>query len=60
MRGEKHPHSFHRDDGNVGVADSAAHYFEGPRSNAEREALQTLRGRVLDLACGVGRYGLFL
>ena len=59
-RGETHPHSFHRDDGNVGVAESAANYFEGPRSDAELGVLQTLRGRVLDLACGAGRYALFL
>jgi SAM-dependent methyltransferase len=59
-RGERHPHSFHRDDGNVGIAESAANYFEGPRSIAERDMLQTLRGRVLDLACGAGRYTLFL
>ena len=59
-RGEKHPHSFHRDDGNVGIAESAAHYFERPRSITEREVLQTLRGRVLDLACGAGRYALYL
>ena len=59
-RGERNSHSFHRDDGNIGVADSAAHYFQGPRSDVERAALETLRGRVLDLACGAGRYALFL
>jgi hypothetical protein len=59
-RGEVHPHSFHRDDGNVNITESAAHYLEAPRSRAEREVLQSLHGRVLDLACGAGRYALSL
>src|SRR5688500_15830233 len=58
--GEAHPHAFHRDDGNVDIAESAAHYFVAPRGDVDRAALETLTGRILDLGCGPGSYTLFL
>jgi SAM-dependent methyltransferase len=59
-RGNPYPHAFHRDDGNVRVAASAANYFDAPRGVADREALDALTGRVLDLGCGPASYALYL
>lgn len=58
--GLREPHFVGRDDGRREVVDSAAGYFEAPRSDAERELLQQLAGPVLDLAAGAGSYSLFL
>lgn len=58
--GDRHPHAFHRDDGNVDTAESADHYFVAPRGDVDRAALETLTGRILDLGCGPGSYTLFL
>jgi SAM-dependent methyltransferase len=59
-RGEAHPHAFLRDDGKSDTVRSAGDYFVAPRGAAEKEALSTLAGRVLDLGCGPGSYALFL
>lgn len=59
-RGESHPHVFAREDGNSNVVDTAAGYFEAPRGGADRNACEGLRGRILDLGCGVGSYSLLL
>ena len=53
-------HELERDDGRVEVCESAATYFEVPRSAAERELLDGLAGPVLDLAAGPGSYALYL
>lgn len=59
-RGEPYPHAFVRDDGTRNVVESAAAYFEAPRSEAERAVCETLHGRVVDLGCGPGSYTRFL
>ena len=59
-RGQVYPHEFIRDDGKLHSVSSAASYFEAPRSLAEREALEALTGRALDLGCGPGSYARFL
>lgn len=48
-----------RDDGFIGVTD-AARYFDGPQrwSELEREALDQVRGRILDVGCGAGRHAV--
>jgi SAM-dependent methyltransferase len=59
-RGEVHPHEYIRDDGKVQRVDSAESYFVAPRIPAEREVLNGLTGRVLDLGCGPGSYARYL
>jgi SAM-dependent methyltransferase len=59
-RGESHPHTFIRDDGNISVVETAAGYFEAPRGATDEAACSELRGRVLDLGCGAGSYSLLL
>lgn len=59
-KGVSGPHSIERDDGLVHTFESAANYFEAPRSDAEREILDQLEGPVLDLGAGVGAYALYL
>ena len=54
--GDAHPHAFHRDDGKRDTVASAAGYFVAPRGVADRDALDGLTGRVLDLGCGPGSY----
>lgn len=54
------PHIIERDDGREHEFDSAAVYFEAPRSDPEREFLDSLRGPVLDLGAGPGSYALHL
>ncbi len=58
--GEHRPHAIERDDGLVVTLDSAASYFEAPRSEPERRLLDGLQGPVLDLGCGPGSYALHL
>jgi len=58
--GRSEPHQIEQDDGLLLTVDSAASYFEAPRSEAERELLERLEGPVLDLACGPGSYALWL
>jgi len=41
-RGESHPHELIRDDGKSHTIVSAGDYFTAPRSQGEREALETL------------------
>ena len=57
--GERHPHVYHRDDGNRDTA-TAENYFVAPRGIADRAMLGALTGRVLDLGCGPGSYTLFV
>ncbi len=54
------PHVIERDDGREHEFESAAAYFEAPRSDPEREFLDVLRGPVLDLGAGPGSYTLYL
>jgi len=37
--GDRHPHAFHRDDGNVDTAESADHYFVVPRGDEVDQSL---------------------
>ncbi|MGD2070818.1 MAG: class I SAM-dependent methyltransferase [Gemmatimonadota bacterium] len=53
-------HSMERDDGRMEVFESAAGYFEAPRSEEETDLLAELEEPVLDLAAGVGSYTLYL
>lgn len=53
-------HVIERDDGLIHTFESAANYFEAPRSAPERELLDELEGPVLDVGCGVGAYALYL
>lgn len=57
---DPHPHVVERDDGRRDKIDSAARYFEAPRSAAEKEALRRLAGPVLDVAAGPGSYAVHL
>lgn len=57
---DPHPHVVERDDGRRDEFESAAHYFEAPRSEAEAEALRRLSGPVLDVAAGPGSYAIYL
>jgi SAM-dependent methyltransferase len=54
-----HPHFIERDDGFVNRFDSAASYFRAPRSDGEREVLDSVAGPVLDLGAGPGSYALY-
>ena len=54
------PHVIERDDGREHEFESAAAYFEAPRSNPKREFLTVLRGPVIDLGAGPGSYTLYL
>ena len=53
-------HELERDDGRVETLECASNYFSAPRSEAERDLLDTLEGPVLDLAAGAGTYTLYL
>jgi SAM-dependent methyltransferase len=57
--GRVHPHFIERDDGFVNRFDSAASYFRAPRSDGEREVLDSVAGPVLDLGAGPGSYALY-
>lgn len=59
--GKKAPFEFERDDGRRGRSDLAAYFAdarEWPR--IERDAIASVRGRVLDVGCGPGRHALYL
>jgi SAM-dependent methyltransferase len=58
--GERVPHVVERDDGRREASDTAAHYFEAPRLDGERELLGSIEGPVLDLGAGPGSYALYL
>jgi SAM-dependent methyltransferase len=58
--GKSQPHVIERDDGVEDRFDSAAGYFRAPRSDAERELLDSLAGPVLDLGAGPGSHALYL
>jgi len=58
--GRVEPHFFERDDGREETFQSAAIYFEAPRSEAEEDLLDKLQGPVLDLGAGSGSYTLYL
>ena len=50
-----------RDDGFVDVVKAAAYFSEYEAwSEIERKAMQFVKGRVLDVGCGVGRHSLYL
>jgi len=48
-----------RDDGYIALSAPAANYLKEP-SGSERKALDSLKGRVLDIGCGAGRVALYL
>jgi hypothetical protein len=58
--GRQASHVIERDDGLVDTFESAAMYFEAPRSEPERVLLDRLTGPVLDLGCGAGAHTLYL
>jgi len=58
--GHVEPHFIERDDGREETFESAAIYFEAPRSEAEKELLGRLDGPVLDLGAGGGSYTVYL
>lgn len=58
--GRETPHEVERDDGRRETFESAAPYFEAPRSDAERELLDRLSGPILELGAGPGSYSLYL
>lgn len=58
--GRSRPHYVERDDGLLHTFESAAAYFQAPRSEEERELLHRLEGPVLDLGCGPGSHALYL
>lgn len=60
LAGVVEPHVIERDDGREHEFESAAAYFEAPRSDPEREFLDLIRGPVMDLGAGPGSYALYL
>jgi SAM-dependent methyltransferase len=60
LAGHVHPYVIERDDGLAHTIPSAEAYFKAPRSDVERELLDSLGGPVLDLGAGAGSHALYL